>query len=63
MGKKMQYAVWYAAAGSLPLPDSNIPEFVGSFAACEAWIAENIDEFREFEGTWVFGPLDTIPTK
>jgi len=61
MGKKVQYAVWYAAAGCLPASD--IPEFVGSFAACEAWIAENIDEFREFEGTWVFGPLDTTPTK
>lgn len=43
------YAVWYVAAGCLS--DSDIPEFVGSFAACEAWIAENIEEFRQYEGT------------
>jgi len=49
MGKNTQYAVWYAAAGCLP--DSDLPEFVGSFAACEAWIEENIEEFRQFEGT------------
>jgi hypothetical protein len=42
------YAVWYVAAGCLP--DSDIPEFVGSFAACEAWIEEHLDEFCEFEG-------------
>ena len=44
------YAIWYAAAGCLP--DSDLPEFVGSFAACEAWIEENIEEFRQHEGEY-----------
>lgn len=42
------WAVWYAAAGCLP--DSDGPEFVGSFEECEAWVDAN---WEDYERLWV----------
>ena len=39
-----QYAVWYASAGCLP--ESEFPEFIGTFEECEKWIAENEEDFK-----------------
>ena len=44
MGENEQFAVWWASAGCLP--DSDEPEFVGSLAECERYVADDPDGFR-----------------
>ena len=41
------YAVIYASAGCIP--DSDEPEFVGTLAECEAFIAESADDYARPE--------------
>lgn len=37
------FAVWYASAGCLP--DSDHPEYVGTFDECLAWARENVADY------------------
>lgn len=43
----MNYAVIYASAGCLP--DSEYPEFVGTYEQCEEFISENASEYERPE--------------
>jgi hypothetical protein len=41
--KPEMFAVWYACVGCLP--DSQEPEYVGTFAECRDYVAEHRDDF------------------